>query len=88
MSKLLGFIFIFLLAACETTEGPSRPVEVGIATSREPCKVPVIDCGRYAVDTVSEADRLIRKGRAALAELRQREACEIKLRAALRECAQ
>lgn len=81
-------MLVLLLSACETVEGPARPVEVGIATAREPCKVPPIDCGRYAMGDVSDADRLIRKGRAALAELRQREACEIKLRAALRECSQ
>jgi len=74
-----------LLAGCAQDPGPSRPEEVAIPVS-QPCKVAIPDCGTYALDGVSEADRLVAKGRAALAEIRQREACELRLRAALKAC--
>lgn len=77
---------LLLLAGCAQEPGPSVPVEAAIAVSRAPCKVEIPDCGAYALDGVSEADRLVAKGRAALAELRQREACELRLRAALKAC--
>jgi len=75
-----------LLAGCAQDPGPSVPVEAAVAVSRAPCKVEIPDCGIYALDAVSEADRLIAKGRALLAEIKQREACELRLRAALKAC--
>lgn len=79
-------LLLVLVAGCSTAPGPSVPVETAVAVSRAPCKVEIPDCGPYALDGVSEADRLVSKGRAALAELKQREACELRLRAALKAC--
>lgn len=79
-------LVVVLLAGCAQEPGPSVPVEAGIAVSRAPCKTEIPDCGAYAFDGISEADRLIVKGRAALAELKQRQACELRLRAALKAC--
>lgn len=79
-------VVLALLSGCATEPGPAVPVETDIAVARAPCKVEIPDCGRYALDGVSEADRLVAKGRAALAEIKQREACELRLRAALKAC--
>lgn len=77
---------VALLSGCAQEPGPSVPVEAAVAVARAPCKVDVPDCGPYALGGVSEADRLVAKGRALLAEIKQREACELRLRAALKAC--
>lgn len=82
-----AWLAVVAMASCVgcSTYAPSRAerVEIPIVT---PCRVEPVVCGPYALDQVSEADRLITKGRAALAEVKQREACEVRLRAALLTC--
>lgn len=85
MKRLLGCVTLLALASC-AAPGPSVPEETAVPVS-QPCHVEIPDCGTYALDHVSEADRLIVIGRAAIAEIRQREACELRLRAALKACA-
>lgn len=82
--RVLGVV---LLCGCATSEQAVvvRPVEVRIPVP-VPCKVGPVDCGEYELSKVRPEDRLIVKGRAALIEVQQREACEARLRAALAAC--
>ena len=69
-----------------------RPPVVDTVTLAKPvpvaCRIDVpAECrDAYAVDRVSAADDMVTINRALRAELEQRQACEVKLRAAIKGC--
>lgn len=88
MNKLVALILSLSLAGCASkptieTQVIEKPVAI-------PCEVKLPDeCkDSYAVDRVSPADSPVIINRALRAEIEERWACEIKLRAAVKGCNQ
>lgn len=89
MTKLLLFIAFFALAGCETL-GRKQVIDTQVLNKPVPvaCNIdlPKECAGPYALDQVSDADDDVTINRAMRAELEQRQACEIKLKAAVTGC--
>lgn len=75
----------FLIGCSTTPEMVVRTVEVKVPV-KIPCKSPAVDKPPFELDRTSVNDDLYVKGRAALVEIKQREAYEEKLRAAVAAC--
>lgn len=76
------------LAGCGTVEPRTiiKTIEVKVPGLPVPCRVKPVEKPAFALDAAKTSDKLYPKGRAALAELKQRQAYEEKLEAAVKSC--
>lgn len=83
---LLLVAISFALAGCATEPKTiTRTVEVKIPVP-VPCDAPDVPRPAYALDAADPSQSIYVKGRAALVELEQRQAREVRLEAALEAC--
>lgn len=85
LSLAIAALFAAALSGCAADPIVVRTVQVKVPVP-VPCDAPAIERPVYALETVDEGADVYELARAALAEIEQREAREIRLEAALNSC--
>jgi len=83
---VLIWLVIFLLSGCAKPVTETLTIDRPVLVHCTPA-IPQECTGQYAVDALHRGADPVQESRAIRAELEQRQACEVKLRAALQGCA-